>query len=303
MPSCAFCSFCLGKSPPPPPPISCWWCDPPPPPPSPRPSLPPPPPPNLPSPSEPLLLQPDADTSRSEISWLDPLIIIVIAAAIICFGVRYKRVLNQLREREQGLSSVRGADVEMAEESDSDEVSQSRHRSKSAARVARDRQARRAPRRGRRTHGRLPAEEPEEDQVDWNMRHGEHPDSGYGPSYGWDSGGSHSFEASPVASPLPERFAGSTYRERTFEEAHHTMPPPSVDSIPSRASHYDVLGVGRDASDADLKRAFHRLSRKYHPDKSGVDGSAEMFLRVKEAYRTLSDSARRRDYNFEIGGM
>jgi DnaJ-class molecular chaperone len=41
----------------------------------------------------------------------------------------------------------------------------------------------------------------------------------------------------------------------------------------------------------------------YHPDKSGDDASAEVFLRVKEAYRTLTDRERRRDYDFEIGGV
>ena len=56
-----------------------------------------------------------------------------------------------------------------------------------------------------------------------------------------------------------------------------------------------------------MKRAFHRLSRKYHPDKNvGKDSlpSAEaLFLRVREAYTTLSNADARRAYDFEIGGV
>jgi molecular chaperone DnaJ len=61
--------------------------------------------------------------------------------------------------------------------------------------------------------------------------------------------------------------------------------------------------VSKDASEAELKHAFHRLSRRFHPDKSRDDASAEMFLRVQEAYRTLTDQNGRRGYDFEIGGV
>jgi molecular chaperone DnaJ len=61
---------------------------------------------------------------------------------------------------------------------------------------------------------------------------------------------------------------------------------------------YVILGVQRSASDDDIKRAYRRLARKYHPDINPGDRAAEAFFRqIVEAYETLSDPARRRHYD------
>ncbi len=61
---------------------------------------------------------------------------------------------------------------------------------------------------------------------------------------------------------------------------------------------YIVLGVPRDASLNDVKRAFKRLARKYHPDiNPGDRTAAAQFRRIAEAYETLSDAERRRRYD------
>ena len=69
-------------------------------------------------------------------------------------------------------------------------------------------------------------------------------------------------------------------------------------------SHYDTLGVSRDASPEDIKRAYRKLASLYHPDKEG--GSKTKFQEVEEAYRTLSDSGKRQQYDnpspFGAGG-
>ena len=53
---------------------------------------------------------------------------------------------------------------------------------------------------------------------------------------------------------------------------------------------YEVLGVARDASDADIKKAYHKLVMKYHPDKNPGDKSAEeKFKEVSSAYEILGD--------------
>lgn len=61
---------------------------------------------------------------------------------------------------------------------------------------------------------------------------------------------------------------------------------------------YVILGVRREASAEELKRAFRRLARKYHPDiNPGDRAAAELFRQVSEAYDTLSDPDRRRRYD------
>lgn len=63
-------------------------------------------------------------------------------------------------------------------------------------------------------------------------------------------------------------------------------------------NYYDVLGVKRDASDAEIKKAYRRLSKKYHPDFNKGDTTAEAkFKEVSEAYRTLKDSKTRSAYD------
>ena len=60
---------------------------------------------------------------------------------------------------------------------------------------------------------------------------------------------------------------------------------------------YVVLGLEREASDADIKRAYKRLARKYHPDiNPGDRKGAAQFLQITEAYETLCDPDRRRRY-------
>jgi molecular chaperone DnaJ len=62
--------------------------------------------------------------------------------------------------------------------------------------------------------------------------------------------------------------------------------------------YYEVLGVSRDASDGEIKKAFRGLARELHPDVTGHDPEAEArFKEAAEAYEVLSDSERRRTYD------
>jgi molecular chaperone DnaJ len=61
--------------------------------------------------------------------------------------------------------------------------------------------------------------------------------------------------------------------------------------------YYEVLGVPRDASDADVKKAFRRLARELHPDVSEETDTEHRFREVAEAYEVLSDPERRQTYD------
>lgn len=70
--------------------------------------------------------------------------------------------------------------------------------------------------------------------------------------------------------------------------------------MPSTPKHdyYDTLGVSRTASDDDIRKAYRKLARKYHPDLNPGDKSAEdRFKNVQEAYDILSDSKKRQMYD------
>ena len=61
---------------------------------------------------------------------------------------------------------------------------------------------------------------------------------------------------------------------------------------------YKVLGVSKDVSEAELKKTYRKLSRKYHPDTNPGDAKAEAkFKEVSEAYSVLSDSKERAEYD------
>ena len=61
---------------------------------------------------------------------------------------------------------------------------------------------------------------------------------------------------------------------------------------------YEVLGVARDASDADIKKAYHKLVLKYHPDKNPGDKAAEeKFKEVNNAFDILKDPQKRAAYD------
>src|SRR5512141_1439472 len=75
----------------------------------------------------------------------------------------------------------------------------------------------------------------------------------------------------------------------------------------SNRDYYEILGVGRNASDEEIKAAFRKLARQYHPDVSKEPDAEEKFKEINEAYGVLSDSEKRGRYDRfgkeGLGGM
>ncbi len=66
----------------------------------------------------------------------------------------------------------------------------------------------------------------------------------------------------------------------------------------TKRDYYEVLGVNKSASDPDIKKAFRKLARKYHPDVNPKDKTAEQkFKEINEAYEVLSDAKKRQQYD------
>lgn len=65
----------------------------------------------------------------------------------------------------------------------------------------------------------------------------------------------------------------------------------------SKRDYYEVLGLQRDASSADIKRSFRKLAQQYHPDRNKEDHAEERFKEVAEAYQILGDDQKRQLYD------
>src|SRR5437588_1073953 len=65
----------------------------------------------------------------------------------------------------------------------------------------------------------------------------------------------------------------------------------------NKRDYYEVLGIARTASDDEIKKAFRRLAKQYHPDANKEQGAEARFIEINEAYEVLSDPQKRAAYD------
>jgi molecular chaperone DnaJ len=65
----------------------------------------------------------------------------------------------------------------------------------------------------------------------------------------------------------------------------------------AKRDYYEILGVGKNATKEEIKKAYRKLSKKYHPDINKEPDAAEKFKEIKEAYEVLSDDQKRAHYD------
>jgi len=71
-----------------------------------------------------------------------------------------------------------------------------------------------------------------------------------------------------------------------------------------KRDYYEVLGVSKDADQTEIKRAYRKLAKKYHPDVNKEPGAEEKFKEINEAYEVLGDEEKRKNYDqFGFAGM
>jgi molecular chaperone DnaJ len=74
--------------------------------------------------------------------------------------------------------------------------------------------------------------------------------------------------------------------------------------MPERPDYYKTLGVGKNASDEEIKKAYRKLARQYHPDRNSGDKQAEeRFKEISQAHDVLSDADKRKAYDRGTGAF
>ncbi|VDN97674.1 unnamed protein product [Rodentolepis nana] len=86
-------------------------------------------------------------------------------------------------------------------------------------------------------------------------------------------------------------------REKSEERNFTKSQVEAVRRVMACKNLYDVLGVSKDASEDDVKRAYKSLARKFHPDKNKAPGATEAFKKIGSAFNVLTDATKRRRYD------
>ncbi|XP_028826390.1 dnaJ homolog subfamily B member 12b [Denticeps clupeoides] len=103
-------------------------------------------------------------------------------------------------------------------------------------------------------------------------------------------------------SAAPKASNGTEQQQRTSEGAdtdksYTTDQLQAVQRIKQCKNYYEILGLKKDASEDDLKKAYRKLALKFHPDKNHAPGATEAFKAIGNAYAVLSNGKKKRQYD------
>ncbi|CAH2012547.1 unnamed protein product [Acanthoscelides obtectus] len=99
-------------------------------------------------------------------------------------------------------------------------------------------------------------------------------------------------------------FQNNTHAVVTASRTFHL-----TSQLSARKNYYEILGVGKNASNSEIKKAYYKLAKQYHPDVNKDPESSKKFQEVSEAYEILADETKRKQYDTwgstaeQMGGM
>ena len=97
----------------------------------------------------------------------------------------------------------------------------------------------------------------------------------------------------------PKESSKTSSKEPSREQNNSKNDKSPKSSIVNDNDHYSVLRVERNATDAEIKKAYRKMALKYHPDKNKDPAAGDLFRRIQQAYEVLSDPSSRRKYDSE----
>ncbi|KAM7499053.1 hypothetical protein LguiA_023467 [Lonicera macranthoides] len=105
---------------------------------------------------------------------------------------------------------------------------------------------------------------------------------------------------SPLSGTPQKTSFANRNRCKAALHAFAEMPPPVETRRRSPPSLYDVLQVNRNASQSEIKSAYRRLAKMYHPDATESDSDGRDFMKIHSAYATLSDPSAKSLYDLSL---
>ncbi|KAK4872845.1 hypothetical protein RN001_014874 [Aquatica leii] len=101
----------------------------------------------------------------------------------------------------------------------------------------------------------------------------------------------------PEPDPQPRKRKPSPKREEAITPQYTQEQLDDVKRIKSCKDYYEILGVNKDATDSEIKKAYKKLALQFHPDKNKCPGAAEAFKAIGNAVAILTDPEKRKQYD------